>query len=304
MSGYDSFRMSDIITAPLAFVVGAIVGSFLNVVILRSKAVAGLTKTKTPLPPHLRGGERFSLSGGGELEGMAAPAGALRGRSHCPYCHKVLSWQELIPILSFVFQRGRCRHCQAKISVQYPFVELTMGMSALILFTPLPKTPPELLTALLTAAAVALLIILFVIDLRTFLLPDIFVGLLALVVIVHVALQVTSYKLPVTAPLWGALIGSGFLTLLWLVTFGRGIGIGDIKLMIPLGALFGPAATTLLLLISFVIGGTVAAGLLTTRKATLKTPVPFGPFLAGIAIVFLLAPNLPNAILTRLIIGV
>lgn len=259
--------------APLyVFLLGTILGSFVNVVILRSRALAG------------RG------------------ASFLFGRSLCPRCHKTLAWYELIPILSFILQRSRCRACGRSISIQYPFVEFTLGLAALILFTPLPDSSAAWFTQVLSLVIIALLIILFVIDLKTFLLPDIFIILLSVAVVAHAALLITNHAARITGPLWGVAVGTGFLGFLWLITRGRGLGLGDVKLMLPLGALFGPLGTAALLLSAFVIGGTLAVILLLLGRVTAKTAVPFGPFLTGSGIAFLLVPSLSATLINSVFV--
>ncbi|HLD25958.1 MAG TPA: prepilin peptidase [Candidatus Andersenbacteria bacterium] len=247
----------------LVFVFGTIIGSFLNVVILRT--------------------------GGG----------ALRGRSHCPHCQKTLRATELIPLLSFMLQRGRCRQCGQKISVQYPIIELATGLAAMLLFTPLPLTASAWLTAGSSLIIFALLLILFVIDLKTMLLPDLFVVLLAVAVVAQLVVSTTHYSASwrTTHSLMGALVGAGFLGLLWLITRGQGIGLGDVKLMLPLGALFGTGGTAALLGTAFIVGGLMASCLLLARRVTAKTAVPFGPFLAGSAMLFLVYPSLLDKLL-------
>lgn len=178
-----------------------------------------------------------------------------------------------------------------------------MGISALVLFTPLPVSFAATVAAFLDLISIALLVTLFVIDLRTLILPDIFIILLS--VAVTLALFI-NYQLPVTSygllnALGGAALGAGALALLWLVTRGRGLGLGDVKLMLPLGILFGPALTVVLLFLAFIAGGIVGLFLLATNRATMKTPVPFGPFLASAAILFILVPRLPLAILNVII---
>ncbi len=160
--------------------------------------------------------------------------------------------------------------------------------------------------AILDLVIVITLIVLFTIDLRTLLLPDKYIIFLTVVVVArllttHYSLLTTNYQL-FTTTLLGAAIGSGLLGLLWLITRGRGLGLGDVKLMIPLGLLFGYIDTAWLLLTAFFIGGLLAAGLLAAKKVTMKTAVPFGPFLAGAAILFILWPDLPR-LLTTLILG-
>lgn len=251
------------LSAIFTFIIGAALGSFLNVVIFRYAKKS------------------------------------ITGRSKCPSCHQTLIWPELIPILSFIFLRGRCRTCHSGLSPQYPLVELAMGVFTLILFTPLPTTLTATAVAVLGVTGIALLITLFVIDLRTMLLPDVFIIILSVAVVLTLLIN---YQLLVTSYwLLGMAIGAGALAFLWLITRGRGIGLGDVKLMLPLGALFGPIDTTILLFLAFLAGGAVGTFLLLTGRANMKTPVPFGPFLAGVAILFILIPELPQAILNAII---
>jgi prepilin signal peptidase PulO-like enzyme (type II secretory pathway) len=101
--------------------------------------------------------------------------------------------------------------------------------------------------------------------------------------------------------LWGAGLGAGSLLLLWYLTAKQGIGFGDVKLMIPLGLLFGPIHTILLLFTAFICGGVMGSYLLLTKRANLKTAVPFGPFLAGTAIIFIIFPKVPTYLLSLII---
>lgn len=258
------------------FSFGAVIGSFLNVVILRFIA-----------------GEEI-----------------VRKRSHCPACRHELTWYELIPILSFVLQRGRCRSCRAMISVQYPVVEFVSGILLTTLLIPLPYSPAGTLGSALLFTVISLLIVMFVIDLKTFLLPDVFVILLGIVVIAWTLVPYAARvfypfaediivgndpmhvfaELDMLSRISGAAVGGGFLFSLWLITRGRGIGLGDVKLAIPLGFLFGPQGSATLLFIAFIIGGLVAVYLLLMKKAKPKTPIPFGPFLCGTSIVLLIWP--------------
>jgi prepilin signal peptidase PulO-like enzyme (type II secretory pathway) len=194
---------------------------------------------------------------------------SLMGRSHCVHCKKTLVWYELIPVVSFSLQAARCRSCGESISAQYPIVELAAGLAAMLLF-------PNVLAYI----AFLILLVLFVIDLKSYFLPDFFVLLLTIVVLLTGSVSLS-----------GLLVGSGFLFFLWVITSGEGIGFGDVKLMIPLGLLFGSSATMLLLALAFMFGGAVGAYLLLTKQATRKTAIPFGPYLAGVAMVFLLFPT-------------
>lgn len=269
----------DIILLAL-FLAGACLGSFCNVVIIRHIA---------------------SMDSGGL--GLRSPASrwGVGGRSHCPACGGQLRWWELIPIGSFIFLRARCRRCRAKISWQYPVVELAMGFFTLAAVNPLPGTTADAAPAALSIIIATLLIILFVIDLKTMFLPDKFVGLLLIAVLGILLFRITNQDARITNAIAGAAIGAGFLLLLWLLTRGRGIGLGDVKLMLPLGLLFGPLGTAALLFLAYAAGGLLAIYLLARKKAHLKTAVPFGPFLCGAALLLLVFPALPGQLLTLLL---
>ena len=253
-----------LIIIPLfAFIFGTIIGSFLNVVALRFLNQSSLT-----------------------------------GRSHCPHCHSPLRWWQLIPIISFMYLGGRCAQCGHSISVQYPLVEFITGIIFLVAFTPLPSSLVELLQTVLSIAIACVLIVLAVIDSKSYLLPDFFIIILS--VLIGLALLLA------WPPVWssvlvGALSGSGLLLLVWLLTRGKGIGLGDVKLMVPLGALLGVTGSIVVVWLSFIIGGVVGVWLLSLGRAHLKTAIPFGPFLCGSAIVVLLAPAIIDA-LYRLVI--
>ncbi|MBI3250545.1 MAG: prepilin peptidase [Candidatus Andersenbacteria bacterium] len=224
---------------PFLFVFGAAVGSFLNVVILRS------LKAET-----------------------------LGGRSYCPHCKQQLSARDLIPIFSFIFLHGRCRTCFHPISIQYPVVELVVGILLML-------TYPDILLFIATC----LLVVLFVIDLKSFILPDTYIVILTVTALL---------RWPVSLP--GAAIGAGFLLILWLATRGKGIGLGDVKLMVPLGLMAGVDGTVAILSAAFFFGAVVGLLLIATGKASRKTAIPFGPFLAGAAILVLLFPAVTSLV--------
>lgn len=252
------------------------------------------------------------------------------GRSHCPHCHRQLAAWDLIPIFSWFMLRGQCRRCHAPLSMQYPLVEILGAIMAGLIARSAITSPLHPLIFFLLFLVVSCLVVLFVIDQRTMLLPDIFIfiltGLVLLIILVN-ASPLTSRAGTTVAPpsldflsdeavvdLWvsppsvgiypaliGAFLGSGLLLILWFITSGRGIGFGDVKIMVPLGLLFGPINTVLLLFTAFICGGLFGTYLLITKKATLKTAVPFGPFLAGVAILFILFPNIPNYLLSVIV---
>lgn len=224
----------------------------------------------------------------------------LTGRSHCPHCQHTLAWWEIIPLFSFVALRGRCHHCHAVFSVQYPLTEVLVGILFLIVFLPLPLSLGQWLTQTLTALSMCLLVILLLIDLHTFLLPDKYIACLTGVVLL-VAVMSPGFTQTLVPSLLGMAIGAGFLGVLWLVTRGQGLGLGDVKLMLPIGFLFGWDGTLVLLWLAFVLGGCVGAWLLFMKRVKLKTAIPFGPFLAGTALLLLVYPTLVDHLFALLL---
>jgi len=246
----------DAIFVAAIFLLGAGIGSFLNVVVLR----------------------------------FGKEQGASRGRSRCPHCERPLNPMDLVPVFSFIFLRGRCRYCDKSISPQYPIIELIMGFSALVFLWPLPADWYGMGEAAANLTLIFILLVLFVIDLRTFLLPDYYIVLLTVAVVVRQSMTMIA----VNEMQLGTLTGAGLMLALWLATRGRGLGLGDVKLIIPLGMLFGLPGTLFLLFMSFVLGGAVGSWLLATGRASAKTAVPFGPYLTGVSLTLLVWPQLPH----------
>lgn len=231
------------IVSTLFFIVGIVLGSFGNVLIIRLPVCK-----------------------------------SIRGRSECPLCHHPLSLVELIPILSYIFLRGRCKHCSAPISIIYPLVELASGL----LFLVAAITELSLLTAAFLALALWLLLLITIVDARTKGIPDIFNFPLLLVGVAYSSVAGTN-------PLSGILMGAGFFAVQWLLSFGRWVGSGDIILAAGIGALLGTWQMTLVMLFfAYVLGALIASVLLLTGKVNRKSHLAFGPFLALGAVLTLL----------------
>lgn len=245
---------------------GLLVGSFLNVVILR-------------LPARMEWSWRQEAR---EILGQPEayepkPPGLVVSRSACPKCGHALAAWENIPVLSFLLLRGRCRACQAPISRQYPAVELVTGL----LFAACAwrfGISVELGFALAFTAA---LVALSGIDLRTTLLPDQIV--LPLLWLGLLASLVTLFVDPVSAILGAA---AGYLSL-WsvtalfkLLTGKDGMGAGDFKLLAALGAWCGFKAVLPIILISSVVGAVIGSIWLATAGKHRDTQIPFGQYLA------------------------
>jgi len=243
----------------LFFLLGAIIGSFLNVVILRFRSGRGLG-----------------------------------GRSLCFSCGTTLTWFELVPLASFVTQKGKCITCRAKISWQYPLVEALTGLVFVLLFLRFEYVlfSVPLLFAILFAYyafLACLLIVMSVYDMKHRVLPDgltLTFGLAAFVGMFFLKGDALILHVPTAWHLVAGIILAAPFALLWLVSKGRWLGLGDAKLMVGMGWLLGLSAGIAALLISFWLGAIVGVVLIVItalrgRKGKgLKTALPFGPFLA------------------------
>lgn len=269
-----------------AGLLGLLVGSFLNVVIHRlpkmmdheeANYIAELRDEPLPHP------ERYNL---------------MVPRSACPHCgHKIAAWEN-VPVVSYLFLRGKCSSCKAPISVRYPIVEAVTGaLTALTMWHFGPTVQ-----ALAAIAMVWALVTLFLIDADTQLLPDqitlplLWLGLL---------LNLQGWF----APLADAVIGgaAGYLVL-WTVnvvfTMVRGqagMGHGDFKLMGALGAWFGWQALPALILMSSIVGAVIGGLMLVVQRKGRDTAFPYGPYIAGAGLIVLfLGPDvLPLGLVAR-----
>jgi leader peptidase (prepilin peptidase)/N-methyltransferase len=219
-----------------------------------------------------------------------------RGRSRCPSCGHVLGPLELVPVLSWVFARGRCRFCSARVSVRYPAIEIACALWALLAWLKLGIVP-ALAPALLWGW---LLVALTVIDVDWKLLPDA-LTLPGTLIAVGGALLGPGAR----HALLGIVVGSGYLWLfawIWATFLKReGLGGGDIKLAAMFGALLGPVgAFTTITLAAF--GGALAGTLLILRgRGGMRSELPFGAFLAPAAMaVFLWGDRWAGAYLALL----
>lgn len=235
-------------TSIFIFIFGLIIGSFLNVVILR-----------------LHDGES-----------------AAAGRSKCPDCGHVLAWTDLFPVFSFLFLGRRCRYCGSKISWQYPLVELATGGLFVIAYYFNPDwTLASGLVLLRNLIVIAALIAVFVYDLRWLIIPD-QIALPALLIVIALNFFIGMSLANLAT---GVVVGLGFFGLQYALSRGTWIGGGDLRLGALMGALLGWPVILVALFMSYIIGAIVALVLLAQKKVTAKSQVPFGVFLAPAAIV-------------------
>lgn len=214
------------IVQPIFFLVGLFIGSFLNVLSDR-------------LPKE---------------------EDVLWGRSRCDFCKKPLRWYELVPLVSFILQAGRCRRCQRQLSIQYPLVELVTAIGFALLY-------PQPATLLIFSA----LLVIFIADLKYQIIPDSMVIVFAIGALLYTGLVVPH----IVTAFFSAL----FFYSIWFATRGRGMGFGDVKLAGVLGLLLGFPLTIFAFYIAFLTGATVGVILIMSKLKTLKSKIAFGPFL-------------------------
>jgi len=239
-------------------VFGLIVGSFLNVLIFRW-------------------GER-----------------PLTGRSVCASCRRRIAWYDLIPVVSWVLLRGRCRMCGAKISIQYVLVEAgTAAIFALIGLSPLP-----ILMRLLALPIAALLVAIAAYDLRHTIIPDAWVYTFISLAFLSQLLTLLPQGSDFLALILSGPAAAILLFAMWLVSYGRWMGFGDVKLALGIGYLLGPLSGFIAVMLAFILGAVVSLAILLplpliarlllrwgithfapSQSYTMKSEVPFGPFL-------------------------
>ncbi|MCH8741433.1 prepilin peptidase [Patescibacteria group bacterium] len=239
----------------IVFILGLSVGSFLNSVIYR-----------------LKSGDSFLFK-----------------RSYCPRCKHALTWQDLIPLLNFIILGGKCRYCHQRISFQYPAVELATGILFVSVFLhtfnsfQIDNTAMTMLLGFYYSAAICFLIIIFVYDLKHFIIPDkiIYPAILASG-IWYLASGIffnlyTKYE--ILNAVFSGLGAAAFFLAIILISRGKWMGLGDPKLAFFMGFFLGFPNILVALFFAFFIGAIIGIGLIVFKKKALKSEVPFGPFL-------------------------
>jgi leader peptidase (prepilin peptidase)/N-methyltransferase len=266
----------------IRFILGLAVGSFLNVVSMRYDPDRSLFDRRV-----------------------------IGGRSHCPHCGRTLRWFELVPVVAYFALNGRCRTCRKKISFQYPLVELLTACIFAFLAPLLRASGNPLFVshfaplAAIWTAVLVLLLLMALIDKRLQIIPDEINVLLILLGAARIVLEqpglwagdafTSRFALlfGFTGNIWlnhaaAALFGGLFFGLLVWATRGRGMGLGDVKLALALGFLYGWPDILFITVFAFVSGAVFGLWKISLGKGRLKSAVPFGPFLAlGCLIVML-----------------
>jgi len=223
----------------------------------------------------------------------------LKGRSYCPKCSHKLNWYDLIPVLSFLILRGKCRYCQKKISWQYPLVEISTALTFLLIFNlsangqlPIHSASwriaadfQNLIATCYLLLVSCFLIIIFVYDLKHYIIPD-------KVVYPAILISGTWYlvsgiffnlytKYEILNTVYAAIGAAAFFLFIVLVSQGKWMGLGDVKLVFLMGLLLGFPNILVALFLAFFIGAIIGIGLIIFGKKSLKSEIPFGPFLVS-----------------------
>lgn len=267
------------------FVLGLCLGSFANAVIWR---IHEQSKTKK---------HQKDLS-------------ITRGRSMCPDCKHQLSAKDLVPVFSWLFLGGKCRHCHKPISWQYPAVELITAVLFVSSYVFWPTELTSLLTHTIFGLWLAILItfvVLFVYDLRWMILPDKVVVVTMGLALISSVLQLANgdFKAElVTQTLLALMLTAGLFGGLYFISNGRWIGFGDVKLAIGLGLLMAtPSQALLMIFLASLLGSLVALPGLLSGKLKKTAQIPFGPFLiVGTIVVYLFGQSLTNWLQVQLIL--
>ena len=231
------------------FILGLCIGSFLNCVIYRSE--------------HKK---------------------SLKGRSFCPDCKHELSWQDLFPVFSFLFLKGKCRYCHKKISIQYPLVELFAGVIFVLVFNlayPI-STLYQYIYVLYLFYISSALIVIFVYDLKHYIIPDkvLFPAIIISLIYNLAAPFFTAEPVRhIIGAFLAAIIASGFFLIIFLVSKGKWMGFGDVKLAVLMGLMLGFPDVLAGLFLAFFFGAIIGVILMAFKKKSLKSEIPFGPFL-------------------------
>ncbi|MCA9327211.1 prepilin peptidase [Candidatus Saccharibacteria bacterium] len=253
------------------FVLGLVLGSFVNALVWRLHEQSRSKKKRSNV--------RLSV---------------LKGRSMCTQCGHELAAKDLVPVISWLWLRGRCRYCNKLISVQYPLVELLTGLLFALMYVcwPLELVGAQIVVFGFSLAYITLFVALAVYDARWYLLPDKLVfSLVGLAIVGSVAMAVLEQDAwrYLVLPALGAALLFGIFWGLYQFSRGEWLGGGDVKLVVALGLIAGsPLHAFLLLFFASLLGTVVSIPLLLKGKAGMKRHIPFGPYLLASAVVVIL----------------
>lgn len=254
-----------------AALLGLIVGSFLNVVIHRLPQMMEQAWRR-----ECR--ELMEDATAGEAEPPPTHISLLAPRSRCPHCEAPVRALHNIPVLSYIWLRGRCARCRARISAQYPVVELLTALLSVTVIWRFGPTPEGLGALFLTWTLIAVAVI----DIRHQLLPD---DIVLPMLWLGLALNIFGMFTTTQSALIGAMLGYGILWLIFhlfrLATGKEGMGYGDFKLLALVGAWLGWQYLPATILLASAVGAVVGVVLMAGGRLTRGVPIAFGPFLAS-----------------------
>ena len=262
-------------------VLGLVVGSFLNVVIHRLPKMMKRQwerECSEFVSEEFRGEEPHET----KTYSLAFPG------SHCPSCGAEITALQNIPVISYLFLRGRCAHCGIAISIRYPLVELFTAAIWILCGLSFGVSNALAAAMLLTGVLIALTAI----DLDHQLLPDsLTLPLLWLGLLINIDATFVSLESAVLGAVFGYLCLWSVYWLFKIITGKEGMGYGDFKLLAALGAWFGLSALPTIVLLSSLVGAVIGIALIITGRQSRETPMPFGPFLAGAGLIHLFYPD-------------
>lgn len=210
----------------------------------------------------------------------------INARSMCPKCKHTLTWYELVPIFSFLLQKGKCKHCGKPISWQYPLAEVLTGFLFVLVWQSQIAihvwSAPTIVDGLRLIGLIVFtifLIIIFLYDFKYYLILDkVTVPAMVIAIIWQLALDF-SWQSFISVSV-AALLGGGFFLLQYVVSKGKWIGGGDIRLGLLMGLILGWPNIIVALMLSYVIGAVFAVGMLLLKKKQWGSQIPFGTFLS------------------------
>ena len=236
----------------LIFFIGLCLGSFLNVLLVR----------------------------------LDKKEGIITGRSECPKCLQQLKWYDLIPLISYIILRGKCRYCRSVISPIYPITELVTALVVTLYFwsSGFYLGPSDIFAVFVLVSMIALLFF----DALYLILPDKIVFMLSGTALIYGIF----FKKPelINLLVSGFLFGS-FFAILYIVSRGKWMGFGDVKLAFAIGLILGYPLGFFAIILAIWTAALVGVVMIVLKKASLKTALPFGSFMAGSTIIFIIFKN-------------
>jgi leader peptidase (prepilin peptidase)/N-methyltransferase len=204
-----------------------------------------------------------------------------KGRSMCPDCKHQLSATDNIPLVSYLFLRGKCRHCHKPISIQYPLVEIITALLFVALYLYFdPTNAYQWFLLVAWCVITVLLVAAFVYDLRWMLLPDKFtLPVIGIAVILLVAQAMQFGVASIYSQLIATMVFSGFYLVVWVLSKGKILGGGDIRLAVLMGLLLSVPQLLVAVFVTYTIGALVGVLLIALKLKKRTDPVPFAPFL-------------------------